>query len=228
MMRSRLLASIVLLVVALADEAEVEPAHVKAALGEDDQCALGAAGCAFEALQTKVVKEVVDAAEDDASAPEMEVIDNSESREEDDDDVPEIDSLEGVSASWYEESNATAAENRAVDGIMLTQEEFDSYALESVPASPEEDPCESYWVSRFKAVGTECFDACPQICGPLKEAVTAFFTKGGAPAVRKTICMRQQSFYCTMLYVNLPKCKTFVERAHGFHIELPTTIPAFQ
>jgi len=225
MMGTRLLASILVFVVAFADETEVEPAHVNAALGKDDQCALGAAGCAVEALQTKAVKGVVDVAEDDASAAEMKVIGDVESREEDDDHVPEIRALEDI-AKWYD--NATAAESRVVDAIVGTQEEFGTYLLETMAASPEDDPCGSGIVGRFRAVGPECFDACPLMCQPLADAVFAFFRRGGAPAVRRVICKNQLKFYCPMLYVNQPKCETFVTRARGMHIELPTTIQDFQ
>merc|ERR1711920_239805 len=113
--------SFVVFVVALAGEAEVELSHVNAALSKDDQCALGAAGCALEALQTKAVKGLVDG-EDDASA-EIKVIGDVESRVEDDDHVPEIRELEDI-AKWYEEDNATAAESRVADVIALMQEEF--------------------------------------------------------------------------------------------------------
>jgi len=141
--------------------------------------------------------------------------------------VPEVKALEDV-AKWYEEDNATAAESSAVDAIVGTQEELDTYALETMAFSLEDDPCRSGIVGRFRAVGEECFDACPQMCKPLAEAVLAFFRKGGPPAVRKVICTHQQDFYCPMLYVNQPLCETFVTRARGMHIELPTTIPLFQ
>merc|ERR1712176_1157708 len=112
--------------------------------------------------------------------------------------------LEDV-AKWYEEDNARAAESKAVEAIVGTQEEFDTYALETMSASEPEDPCLSGVVGRFKAVDKEgCFDACPQMCEPLSEAVMAFFQHGGAPAVRNVICTHQQKFYCAMLYVNRP------------------------
>merc|ERR1740121_3464525 len=197
-----------------------------------------------------------DAAEEDASAPEMEVIDGNVETHEDDASAPEADVIDGNVetheedakvdvidgnvetheedgkvreledvAKWYEE---TAAETKAVDEIVGTQEEFDTYALETMAVIPDDDPCRTGVVGRFRAVSEMCFDACPQMCEPLAEAVMAFFRHGGAPAVRKVICEHQQSFYCPMLYVNQPNCLTFVERARGMHIELPTTIPAFQ
>lgn len=205
-MGTRFLASIVAFIVVSADKADMEPAHANA----PPRLCL---------LQTKTVRSVSDAAhsheEGIASPSDVDV--DEESREQDD-DTQEMSSIEDV-AKWYEGDDA-AAENWLVDGIVELQElqeEFDP-----------EDPCRSGMVGRMRAQGPECFDACPQMCEPLAEAVTAFFRRGGVPAVRRVICRHKESFYCPLLEANQEKCEPFVTRARRMRITLPDSIPALQ
>merc|ERR1712060_480780 len=101
-------------------------------------------------------------------------------------------------------------------------------------ASPEDDPCRSGLVGRIRAQGPECFDACPQMCEPLAEAFTAFFRRGGAPALRRVICRHKESFYCPLLQVNQAKCEPFdqgPENAYRFaeqHPCLPGAVPELE
>jgi len=97
-----------------------------------------------------------------------------------------------------------------------------------VAASADEDPCKSGMVGRIRAQGPECFDACPQMCEPMAEAIRAFFRRGGAPAVKRVVCRHQEAFYCPLLYSNLKKCESFAIKARKMRIGLPETIPAMQ
>jgi len=179
-------------------------------------------------MQTKAVRGVVDAVrpheEGTSSASDANI--DEESREEDDHYTPEIRPLGDV-AKWYEDS-ATAAETQPVDGIVELQEEYDAYALGTMAASPQDDPCRSGMVGRIRAQGSECFDACPQMCEPLAEAITAFLRRGGAPALRRVVCRRKESFYCPLQEVNRARCEPFITRARRMRITLPNSIPALQ
>merc|ERR1740139_1593636 len=46
------------------------------------------------------------------------------------------------------------------------------------------DACNEGLVGQIRLLAPECLDACPQMCAPLASAVTAFLTKGGAPAAK--------------------------------------------
>jgi len=220
------LASIMLFVVVSADEIEVEPAHVDAALSEDDQCALGATSCAFEALQTKVVKGVADVEypHDEAvvSVPEMKVISDVAPHEEDDDSAPEIRALAHV-VEWYNEVLANASENWATDAIVGSQEVFDTYSLEPSVTSPEIDPCRSGMLALIREEAPECFDACPQMCEPIAEAIM-IFTGGDVAGCFRAICRHKESFYCPLLDENRPKCEPLKKMIPV----VPHTIPAIQ
>jgi len=86
--------------------------------------------------------------------------------------------------------------------------------------------CTSGIVNRIRSSigpqGLECFNRCPEMCGPIGVAVKRFFG-GGASAVRASICSMQDNFHCAQRPENAAVCLGFIAKAKAFRVDLPPT-----
>jgi len=83
--------------------------------------------------------------------------------------------------------------------------------------------CTTGMVAQIHAMAPACLDACPQMCGPLGEAITAFLghPKEGAAAAKPIVCKSATAFMCAINDENLPKCKALITQAKNFGFVLP-------
>merc|ERR1719323_888922 len=88
----------------------------------------------------------------------------------------------------------------------------------------EGNACTQGVVGEIRAYGESCFDSCPQMCHPLDLAVTAFLTKGGAPAVKPVVCAHQSDFSCALSGANLHKCQPLITQAASFGFKIPDSV----
>merc|ERR1719416_214067 len=85
--------------------------------------------------------------------------------------------------------------------------------------------CTTGIVNRIRNQGPECFNRCPNLCGPVAVAVKRFF-RGGSTAVKKSICSMKQEFECAYHDDNAAACEGFLAKARAFRVELPPTVDA--
>jgi len=85
------------------------------------------------------------------------------------------------------------------------------------------DACTTGIVGQVRQMGEACIDACPQMCGPLGDAVTAFLMKSDGQtieqAVKPVVCGHQADFNCA--FQNMGKCKTLITQAATLGFKLP-------
>ncbi len=84
--------------------------------------------------------------------------------------------------------------------------------------------CHAGLVGQVYHQAPTCFDACPQACGPLGQAITAYMTKGGQPAAKKVVCQNKGAFGCALTSGNLPKCRPLITKAASFGFKLPSSM----
>jgi len=89
---------------------------------------------------------------------------------------------------------------------------------QQVPAA-----CTSGIVGQIRQMGESCIDTCPQMCGPLGDAVTAFLMKPDSQsiedAVKPVVCGHQVDFTCA--FNNMAKCKSLITQAATLGFKLP-------
>jgi len=88
------------------------------------------------------------------------------------------------------------------------------------------NPCTTGLVGQIRSFGTSCIDSCQGMCAPLADAVNAYLTKGGAPAVRPVVCAHQSAFRCALSGNNLHKCSPLIKKAASFGFMLPNSVHA--
>lgn len=88
--------------------------------------------------------------------------------------------------------------------------------------------CTEGLVGQIRAFSTSCIDSCPQMCGPMDQAVHAYLTKGGYPAVKPIVCAQQNAFRCALTGSNYQKCKPLIVKAASFGFRLPSSIGALR
>lgn len=83
--------------------------------------------------------------------------------------------------------------------------------------------CTTGMVGKIRAYSSSCIDSCQGMCGPLSNAINAFLTKGGAPAVRPVVCGNKGSFGCAFKSSNRAKCAPLIKKAASFGFTLPNS-----
>mmetsp|Transcript_88253 Transcript_88253/g.228926 ORF Transcript_88253/g.228926 Transcript_88253/m.228926 type:complete len:151 (+) Transcript_88253:2-454(+) len=89
------------------------------------------------------------------------------------------------------------------------------------------DACSTGLVGQIHAFAPACFSACPQICGPLRQAITAFTTGGGVAAAMPIVCSHQAEFSCALHGSAYSACQPLARKAASSGIHLPTSAGAF-
>merc|ERR1719499_747585 len=97
-------------------------------------------------------------------------------------------------------------------------------AQESNSTEEEEgNPCYSGLVNKIRAFSPGCFQHCPQMCGPLEQAIGAYMRHGGAPAVKPVVCSHKSAFGCGLSGAAASSCMQLVHKAASFGFKLPTS-----
>jgi len=81
--------------------------------------------------------------------------------------------------------------------------------------------CHSGLVGKLYKMAPRCLDACSYSCGPLGQAISAYF-KGGKKAAKRVVCAKKWAFSCPMKRGNRGKCQPLLSKAAGFG--LPSSI----
>merc|ERR1740121_869806 len=84
--------------------------------------------------------------------------------------------------------------------------------------------CTSGLVYRMYVKGPECFNRCPQMCGPLSLVVKAYFTRGGSRGAERAICQTQQEWHCSISQANADVCEGWIAKARTFGVTLPASV----
>merc|ERR1711933_88840 len=90
------------------------------------------------------------------------------------------------------------------------------------------DACSTGLVGQIRSYAPSCFSACPQICGPLGQAITWVMTKGGAPAAKPIVCQHHVEFGCALHGSAYSACHPLVEKAAQFGFHLPSSASEFR
>merc|ERR1719499_2592884 len=97
-------------------------------------------------------------------------------------------------------------------------------AQESNSTEEEEgDPCHTGMVNQIRQYSPGCFSHCPQMCQPLGQAINAYLTQGGAPAVKPVVCSHKSQFACGFSGAAASSCLALARKAASFGFKLPTS-----
>lgn len=219
MMKICVAMSVSLLAVAGAGAVEdVELVDLESALSSGDECAASGedgARCALQALQLKAFKA---ASEADGEA-EYEA-DNEADAEDLAQDLSWAEADSGAD-SEAEDAAEVEAEDEAEEGDGDVEIEANS------EVGAEGGGCRAGLVGQIRKFAPSCLDSCPQICGPLGEAVNAFLKKGGEKAVKPVVCRHSSQFACALSGPNYSKCKPLIAKARSYGFSLPRDHAAF-
>eukprot|EP00933_Yihiella_yeosuensis_P014444 TRINITY_DN12964_c0_g1_i1.p1 TRINITY_DN12964_c0_g1~~TRINITY_DN12964_c0_g1_i1.p1 ORF type:complete len:194 (-),score=30.96 TRINITY_DN12964_c0_g1_i1:134-649(-) len=93
--------------------------------------------------------------------------------------------------------------------------------IELAAASSSSGGCHSGIVGRAYKFAPSCFRSCPQLCGPVGAAFTAYLTRGGMPALWPVLCHYRHQYHCGISRSNYRKCAPLLRKAAGFGVVLP-------
>jgi len=141
---------------------------------------------------------------------------------------PTVDALTQQCNSLVQVKTTEVAEVKAIAEVETSAEVKSSAEVEVKTAANATDlpwQCTTGIVNRIRNQGPECFNRCPNLCGPVAVAVKRFF-RGGSTAVKKSICSMKQEFECAYHDDNAAACEGFLTKARAFRVELPPTVDA--
>lgn len=93
----------------------------------------------------------------------------------------------------------------------------------STGAQEEADACHQGLVGQIRGYAPGCFQACPQMCGPLGQAISAYMHHGGQPAVKPVVCGNKAAFGCAYSGSAWGSCSVLVHKAASFGFTLPSS-----
>mmetsp|Transcript_42526 Transcript_42526/g.98477 ORF Transcript_42526/g.98477 Transcript_42526/m.98477 type:complete len:162 (-) Transcript_42526:60-545(-) len=114
---------------------------------------------------------------------------------------------------------ATSGEEGARCALQALQMKAGKLAVDE--EGEEQNACTSGLVGQIRSFAPGCINACPQACGPLGSAISAYMAHGGQPAAKQVICAHKDEFACA--YNHWGACKTLADKAAGFGFKLPTS-----
>eukprot|EP00933_Yihiella_yeosuensis_P014447 TRINITY_DN12964_c0_g1_i5.p1 TRINITY_DN12964_c0_g1~~TRINITY_DN12964_c0_g1_i5.p1 ORF type:complete len:197 (-),score=42.67 TRINITY_DN12964_c0_g1_i5:123-638(-) len=93
--------------------------------------------------------------------------------------------------------------------------------IELAAASSSSGGCYSGIVGKAYKFAPSCFRSCPQLCGPVGAALTAYLTRGGMRALWPVLCHYRHQYHCGISRSNYRKCAPLLRKAAGFGVVLP-------
>merc|ERR1719436_253243 len=88
----------------------------------------------------------------------------------------------------------------------------------------EEGGCSGGIVGQVQQHVPLCINPCQQACGPLKAAIHAYLTKGGAKAAYKAMCQYKSSFSCLLRGAQAQRCAPVRAKARQFGFTMPSSV----
>merc|ERR1719436_1777901 len=76
----------------------------------------------------------------------------------------------------------------------------------------EEGGCSGGIVGQIQRAVPACINPCPQACGPLKAAIHAYMTKGGARPAYKAMCQYKSQFACLLRGSQAQRCAPVMKK----------------
>mmetsp|Transcript_84247 Transcript_84247/g.212427 ORF Transcript_84247/g.212427 Transcript_84247/m.212427 type:complete len:171 (+) Transcript_84247:95-607(+) len=146
--------------------------------------------------------------------------------------MPVEDSADIQAALSEDDTCAASGEEGAICALNALQLQASKLATEGGEeggnAEEESDACHAGLVGQINAFAPSCFSQCPQMCGPLGQAITAFMQRGGAAAAKPVICSHQAQFGCALHGSAYGACSPLIQKAAKFGFTLPTSSGALQ
>jgi len=120
---------------------------------------------------------------------------------------------------------APAVRNASDFGLywLKSEERLQSACTTGASSLQARGPCEWSYAARVAQYAPGCVAACPAMCGPLNQAIYAYFT-GGEAALRGVLCGSREDFVC--VYAS-GECQPAIGRIAEFGITWLATQGAF-
>merc|ERR1719401_1470439 len=115
-----------------------------------------------------------------------------------------------------DETCGTTGEEAALCALNALQLKVDKMAAGG--GDEEQGSCDHGIVGKIKSYAPGCLNSCPQMCGPLGQAVGAFMRSRQSGA-KKVVCANPGAFSCA--YDHWGSCKTLVSKAASMGFQLP-------
>lgn len=134
-------------------------------------------------------------------------------------EVVEVDSL------LSEDDQCSGGEQCALNALQFSARKATKDMPDKSNKTDEEenvDHCAADMVGRMRIFANDCLTACPEICGPVGDAVSGFLSGGEADAA-SAICASKNKLECMFRPENVDKCKPIREQASSFGFTLPKT-----
>merc|ERR1719221_2439372 len=117
-----------------------------------------------------------------------------------------------------DETCGATGEEAAICALNALQRQVDMHAQGA--GEEAQGSCTSGMVGKVNSMAPGCLTPCPQACGPLGQAISAFM-RGRQPAAKKVVCQYKHQFAC--LYGNYGKCKVLISKAASMGFHLPSS-----
>mmetsp|Transcript_99292 Transcript_99292/g.286506 ORF Transcript_99292/g.286506 Transcript_99292/m.286506 type:complete len:165 (-) Transcript_99292:117-611(-) len=124
-----------------------------------------------------------------------------------------------INGALLDDDTCAAASGDDAARCALQALQMKSEKLATEEDDEAQNACTSGLVGQIRSFAPGCINACPQACGPLGSAITAYMAHGGQAAAKKVICAHKSQFACA--YDHWGACKTLADKAAGFGFQLP-------